>query len=111
MPVVDAVASGLVELDAVGRIGGQGGRGSAVQKSGDRVGVGRVAEVAEPREQAEGQMKALGRSQLGRAAIQASISLSSPVFRPSGRKLAVTELRANWAITSSLKPNVARRAS
>ena len=45
------------------------------------------------------------------AAIQASISLSSPVFRPSGRKLAVTELRANRAITSSLKPNVARRAS
>ena len=43
--------------------------------------------------------------------IQASISLSSPVFRPSGRKLAVTELRANRAITSSLKPNVARRAS
>jgi hypothetical protein len=60
---------------------------------------------------AEGQMQALGRSQLGRVAIQASISLSSPVFRPSGRKLAVTELRANRAITWSLKPNVARRAS
>ena len=55
--------------------------------------------------------EALGRSQLGHVAIQASISLSSPVFRPSGRKLAVTELRANRAITSSLKPNVARRAS
>ena len=59
----------------------------------------------------QGQMQALGRSQLGHVAIQASISLSSPVFRPSGRKLAVTELRASRAITSSLKPNVARRAS
>ena len=55
--------------------------------------------------------EALGRSQLGQVAIQASISLSSHVFRPSGRKLAVTELRANRAITSSLKLNVARRAS
>ena len=54
---------------------------------------------------------ALDGSQLGHAAIQASISLSSPVLRASGRKLAVTELRANPAITSSLKPNVARRAS
>jgi hypothetical protein len=54
---------------------------------------------------------ARGRSQLDQVAIQASISLSSPCFRPSGRKLAVTELRANRAITSSLKPNVARRAS
>ena len=61
--------------------------------------------------QHQGQMQALGRSQLGHVAIQASISLSSPVFRPSGRKLDVTELRANRAITSSLKPNVARTAS
>ena len=61
--------------------------------------------------QHQGQMQALGRSQLGHVAIQASISLSSPVFRPSGRKLAVTELLAKRAITSSLKPNVARRAS
>jgi hypothetical protein len=50
-------------------------------------------------------------AQFGHVAIQASISLNSPVFRPSGRKLAVTELRANRAITSSLKPNVARRSS
>ena len=61
--------------------------------------------------QHQGQTQALGRGQPGHVAIQASISLSSPVFRPSGRKLAVTELRANRAITSSLKPNVARRAS
>ena len=82
-PVVDAVAPGLVELDAVGRVGREQGRRRAVEQPRHVVGVRRVAAqdpvVAQAPELARLDVRLLGR--LGHL-----VGVGQPGLRLAGRR-------------------------